>query len=167
MIAAITAFFSNLFGILVTHWATITGAWRIGKWISDLFTKKNTERMKLITVDQISEIAEKADSAIELKGFGEVVDGPLIKGGLTLGVNAVERWKDKEGNPMIPDSVCVVTQEAVGKILAGDYAEGVGMLEPIADKYVNFKKLDDDTEAALFGVVFFLLKTAVGYFQAK
>lgn len=123
--------------------------------------------MKILRQDQIKDIAKKADDAIKLKGLLEAIDGIIIKSSLTLGVNAVEKWQNKDGNPMIPDDVCQTIQDAVDKLLAGDYSGAIMELEPIADKYIDFKKLDDDTEAALFGVVFFLLKTVISYFETN
>lgn len=123
--------------------------------------------MKILTQSQVKAIASKADDAIKLKGLLEAIDGIIIKSSLTLGVNAVEKWKGKDGNPMLPDDVCQTIQDAVDKLLAGDYSGAIMELEPIADKYIDFKKLDDDTEAALFGVVFFLLKTVISYFETN
>jgi len=120
--------------------------------------------MKLLRSDQIKELSKKADDAIQLKGIFEAVDGVIIQGTLVISVNALERWKNTEGEAMVPDEVCEATQGAVDLLLSGSYGEALSALEPIADKYINFKKVDDDTEAALFGVVFFLLKTIIGYF---
>jgi|APSaa5957512576_1039674.scaffolds.fasta_scaffold255373_1 hypothetical protein len=117
--------------------------------------------MKLIRSDQISQIKTKLDDLIKLKGVWEALDGPIIGGALTISVNAIE----KKG--IIPDEVCMSVQNAVDLLLGGVYVEALGALEPIADKYINFKKLDDETEAALMGVVFFLLKAVAGYFIAK
>ena len=121
--------------------------------------------MKILRNDQISDLANKADERIKLKGLAEALDGIIIKATLSLGVNAIEKWKNKEGEVVITDDICMAIQNAVDLLLGGAYGEAIAALQPIADKYIDFKKLDDDTEAALLGVVFFMLKTIVAYFE--
>ena len=120
--------------------------------------------MKILRSEQIVNIKDKVDEAIKLKGLLEAIDGPIIQGALTLGVNSLEKW-EKNGEPVIDDELAQTVQDAVDQLLDGNYAEAIAVLEPIADKYINFAKLDEDTEAAMFGVIFFLLKTVVGYFE--
>ena len=120
--------------------------------------------MKILRQEQITTIKSLADEAIKLKGIWEAIDGPIIQGGLTLGVNSIEKW-EKDGQKVITDEVAQAIQDAVDDLLVGKYSDAIAVLEPIADEYINFAKLDDDTEAAMFGVVFFLLKTVVGYFE--
>ena len=87
-------------------------------------------------------IVKVGDKWIKLNPLGEIVDGPAIR----ILVNAV----DKLGDKYIPDQYDTAINDAVTKVLEGDYDGASDDIATLENLLIDIPFTDEDTEAQIF-----------------
>ena len=117
--------------------------------------------MDLLLKKHVNWIADVVDEAIDAEGIVEMLDRPVTKGFVNM-IIVFERKKN-----WIPDDEKTAIHGAMDSLMEGDIISAVGVFEPIADKYINFKNIPDEVEASAFAILFSVIKTVIAALKRK
>ena len=87
-------------------------------------------------------IVKFGDELIKVNAFLEVVDGPSLR--------IVTNYIDKLGDKFIPDEYDQNINDAVTKVIEGDYDGACDDIAVIENKIIDLPYTDEDTELDIF-----------------